>query len=176
MLETLASAPGELHIACDAPGAWDGAGFATALQHGESLGDKILNAVGGALQEGRPAAIVVGSDSPTLPLQHIVSLLQSPADITLGPAEDGGFYAISCRRVTPDMFDGVEWSSAETLAGAVRALERCSLSVALGPPWFDVDRPQDLLRLRAAGMLPRNTRHWMEAHWSAVAHFYPGPS
>ena len=42
------------------------------------------------------------------------------------------------------MFDGVLWSQSDTLARAIEAIERCGLSVELGPRWFDVDGPGDL--------------------------------
>jgi len=63
--------------------------------------------------------------------------------------DDGGFYAIACRRIAPAMFEGVAWSTSNTLRDTVGALTYCGLSVELGPAWFDVDTPEDLQRLGA---------------------------
>ncbi|MCL6506193.1 MAG: DUF2064 domain-containing protein [Bryobacteraceae bacterium] len=87
--------------------------------------------------------------------------LRAAADVALGPADDGGFYAIAMRRADPHMFHGVRWSGPETLAETVRAIERCGLSVELGPPWYDVDTVQDLARLAASPLLPPRTARWL---------------
>ena len=121
------------------------------------LGIKMLSALTGALASGRPRAMIVGADAPTLPPAHLQALLESAADVALGPAEDGGYYAISCRRAHPDMFRGVAWSMAATLADTARAAAAVGLSVATGPAWYDVDAPEDLDRLRREQGLPRHT-------------------
>jgi rSAM/selenodomain-associated transferase 1 len=123
-------------------------------QIGGDLGLRMLRALDGKW------ACIVGSDAPTLPVSHIEALLASSADVALGPCEDGGYYAISCRRTHPDMFHGVEWSSARALEQTEESARACGLSVERGPSWYDVDRPEDLRRLRDEGNLPRHTRHW----------------
>jgi uncharacterized protein DUF2064 len=87
------------------------------------------------------------SCSPTLPVEHVRRLLKSEADVSLGPTLDGGYYGIACRKIHQAMFDAVRWSTSETLQDTARAVERCGLSHALGPEWFDVDTPEDLRRL-----------------------------
>jgi len=128
------------------------------LQAPGDLGEKMLHAL-----DGRPACII-GSDAPTLPVTHVEALLASPADIALGPCEDGGFYAISCRRTHPEMFRGVEWSSASTLKQTEEAARRSRLTVERGPAWYDVDRIEDLRRLRDEPALPKHTRLWFNAN------------
>src|SRR5260370_11582341 len=115
------------------------------------LGLKMLHAFG-----PRPACIV-GSDSPTLPAAHIEALLASPADVALGPCEDGGYYAISCRRTHPEMFRGVAWSSARALEHAGAAGPPGGLAVERGPSWDDGDLIDDLRLLGNEGKLPPRT-------------------
>jgi glycosyltransferase A (GT-A) superfamily protein (DUF2064 family) len=90
----------------------------------------------------------LGSDSPGLPPGHIRALLVSQADVAIGPTEDGGFYAIACSRTHPAMFDGVHWSTCSAFDDTVAASRRAGLTVEVGPAWFDIDRPEDLTRLR----------------------------
>jgi glycosyltransferase A (GT-A) superfamily protein (DUF2064 family) len=118
------------------------------LEASGHLGDRIYAAVRDPLAAGRPKVVILGSDSPGLPASHIQTLLASRADIALGPAEDGGFYAIACSRTDPAMFDAVHWSTCSALEDTVQAARRCGLTLELGPAWFDVDRPEDLARLR----------------------------
>jgi rSAM/selenodomain-associated transferase 1 len=158
----LSAADIELHT--DQPtGAWP-CSAVRQLQAEGDLGHKIFFALDAALAAGRPLAMVVGSDSPTLPVEFLAELLNSAADASLGPTSDGGFYAIACRRVRPAMFEGVTWSSPETLAQTVRALGNSGLTVALGSSWYDVDSPADLARLRADPALRNATRAVLTAY------------
>lgn len=154
ILATLAL-PIELHL--DQPSArWP----ADRLQTQGNLGDRMLHALDGALSRGHSPVAIVGSDAPDLPPSHLLELLASPADVTLGPADDGGYYAIVCQRTHPLMFARVRWSSSTALADTMLACQACGLSVARGPLWHDVDEPADLNRLVNPG--PR-TQAWLAA-------------
>jgi len=139
-------------------GAWSEYPVARSLQAPGDLGAKLGAAIERALTDGHRPVLILGSDSPTLPPDHVQSLLGSWADIALGPAEDGGFYAISCRHSMAGMFREVVWSTPRTLATVVSALSAAGLSVEIGPAWFDVDVPADLERLALAPRVPRHTR------------------
>jgi rSAM/selenodomain-associated transferase 1 len=154
----------ELHT--DTPtDAWTEQGVARDLQVAGGLELKLLHALGGALQTGRSQVMVLGSDSPTLPRGHIQRLLDSAADVALGPCEDGGYYAIACRRVRPEMFGGVEWSTPRVLEQTERAVRASGLSVERGDLWYDVDGPEDLARLMKDPALPPCTRQaWHSQH------------
>lgn len=117
----------------------------------------MLHALDAALHSGATPALIVGGDVPTLPAHHLTAVLASDADVVLGPSEDGGYYAISCRRTHPHMFEKVEWSSPSALEQTAGAARACGLSVAFGPPWFDIDSAADIDRLLASGPLPRHT-------------------
>jgi rSAM/selenodomain-associated transferase 1 len=150
------SADIELHT--DIPtDAWIGSGVARDLQAAGGLELKLLHALGGAIESGRPQAMILGSDSPTLPRAHIQQLLDSAADVALGPCEDGGYYAIACRRVHPEMFAGVEWSTPRVLEQTECAVRAAGLSVERGDLWYDVDGPEDLARLMQEPALPPRT-------------------
>ena len=103
------------------------------------LGLKMLQALDHALAEGRPQAVILGSDAPDLPREHLPELLASPLTSPLDPADDGGYYAIAARRVHPEMFEGVEWSSSHEFQQTLAACRKCGLTVDIGPAWFDVD-------------------------------------
>ncbi len=158
-LQSFPRADLELHT--DIPtDAWAAAGVAQRLQSEGGLQLKMLHAMEQALRQGHPKAVIVGTDAPSLPLSHLEQLLAAAADVALGPTDDGGYYAIACRRTHPAMFDDVEWSGPLTLEHTVRAVERAGLTVELGSRWFDVDEPADLERLAASLDLPARTAHW----------------
>lgn len=145
-LQTLSGVDLELHT--DIPGdAWNELKVARRGQREGALPLKLLHGLREALAGGRSKALIVGSDAPGLPLDHLRELLVSPSDVTFGPAADGGFWGIACSRVEDRMFDGVRWSSPWTLADARAAAARSGLSVAIGSEWWDADEPHDLDRL-----------------------------
>jgi rSAM/selenodomain-associated transferase 1 len=132
----------ELHTDIETQ-AWTDIQVPRQLQREGNLGERMLAAL-----ESCPAPVmIVGSDAPTLPATHLESLLAANTDVALGPAEDGGYYAICCRRTHRRMFEGIEWSTNRTLQQTVTACRDCGLTVSLGDPWFDVDTPADLARL-----------------------------
>jgi rSAM/selenodomain-associated transferase 1 len=152
----------DLELHTDVPtDEWSDLEVSRFLQAGGDLGARLLAALTAGLAAGRPQVIIVGADAPTLPRSHVERLLDLGADVALGPAEDGGFYAIACRRTDPRMFAGVRWSSRRTLDETVRAATACGLRVELGDPWFDVDTMEDLRRLAASPALPRHTAAWL---------------
>lgn len=159
------SAVADIELHTDIPtDAWLDSGVTTGTQVPGDLGARMLAALERGLAGGRPRVMIVGSDAPSLPAGHLSGLLDLDADVALGPSEDGGYYAIACRRVDGRMFDGVEWSVPRTLEQTVRACEACGLSVDLGSPWYDIDTVEDLRRLGQEISLPRHTRDWFARH------------
>ncbi len=137
--------------------AWPESGVTCKLQCAGDLQLKLFHALENALRQGREQVIVFGSDSPTLPSRCVLRLLRSEADVALGPCEDGGYYAIACRRVSADMFQDVAWSTRDALAQTAGAARKCGLSVEIGELWWDVDEPADLNRLMSLRDLPPHT-------------------
>lgn len=156
----------DLQLHTDIPNdAWSELDVARELQIPGGLQLKLLHALGQGLAAGRPQVIIFGSDSPTLPHAHVRRLLGCTADVALGPCEDGGYYAIACRRIHPDMFAGVEWSTPNALEQTERAARACGLSVECGDLWYDVDGPEDLARLMAEPELPSSTARALGTVW-----------
>jgi hypothetical protein len=133
--------------------AWPELTCTRRLQCPGDLGARLCAALEEGLARGWERVAILGTDAPDLPVAHIADLLELDADVGLGPAEDGGFWGVACRRVAAGMFAGVPWSSPRTLAATAAACRASGLSVALAPWWADVDEPADLLRLAASPTL-----------------------
>ena len=167
MLEMLAVfAPvADLELHSDTEGdEWRGLEVARFRQVEGDLGRRLLHALEEGLKAGREKVVIAGSDAPTLPAGYIARLLNSRADVALGPCEDGGYYAIACRRTHPRMFAGVQWSGSQALMETAQACRTCGLTVEFAEPWFDVDTPADFERLAVQGPLPRHTAGWLEGN------------
>ncbi len=128
-------------------------GFQLLAQRGADLSTRLLNVVADLLAQGHAAAVVVDSDTPTLPprlLQEAVDRLSRPGpDVVLGPTADGGYYLIGVRAARSELFDGIAWSTPDVLAQTLGRGERAGLSSVCLTPWADVDTAEDLVRLRA---------------------------
>jgi uncharacterized protein len=154
-------------------------GFALLAQQGEDLGARQARLISEVLALGHQAALVIGTDSPTLPrecLDEAVSLVMAPdVDLVLGPTDDGGYYLIGLRAPCPALFEGMPWSTSAVLPRTLDRAQRLGLRVACLPAWFDVDTKADLERLAAElavtpGLLPRHTRDFLARRIS------PGPA
>ena len=120
-----------------------------------NLGERMCRALRRALHRNT-SAILVGSDCPALrpaDLRAAVRALQSGADAVLSPAEDGGYALIGVRRVSRELFVGVEWGSARVLAQTRRGLRRLRWQWTELRTVWDVDRPEDVARLRRSRLL-----------------------
>ena len=144
------------------------AAFHIAVQRGETLGDRMAEAFERVFTSGARRVVIFGSDSPTLPGARVAEAFAAldDCDLVLGPAEDGGFYLIGCRRFEPRIFAEVEWSTPRTLAQTKRNAERLGLRVCELEPWYDLDEWKDVLRMlsdaRAGSALPQHVAAFFE--------------
>ncbi len=126
----------------------------TTLQGEGDLGQRMERVLRRALS-GADFAIAIGADTPGLPgrLLEAARDALTATDAVLGPADDGGFYLLGLRRCPDGLLNGLPWSEPITLTATRARLESQGLTVRLIEPWFDVDRVEDLTRLR--GMIAR---------------------
>ena len=118
-------------------------GMGLVPQQGETLGDRMSHALSmGIARCG--AALVLGTDVPTLPLRILLTAreaLRAPPDT----AADGGYFLVGARHSAPS-FDAVRMGTRHALTDTVRANpDRPAQRLA---PWYDVDTPSDLRLLR----------------------------
>lgn len=115
-----------------------------------SLGARMAAWFGSSLSRKGDRAVLIGSDSPTLPAAYVQTAFESLAqsDVVLGPAFDGGYYLIGMRYPARNVFGEIQWSEPGVLAQSVAAVERAQATLGLLPPWYDVDTLGDLAFLR----------------------------
>jgi rSAM/selenodomain-associated transferase 1 len=113
------------------------------------LGERIEAFFAAAASLGTVSAVLIGSDSPTLPTEFVeqaFGLLEEHPTV-LGPAEDGGYYLIGARTPLTGVLRAVRWSSEHALRDTQAALHRAHLPPALLPTWYDLDAAVDLQRV-----------------------------
>ena len=129
------------------------------VQQGTDLGLRMEKVLEEAFEKGAKRVVILGTDSPSLPIQSIDNALAEllKADVVLGPCVDGGYYLIGVTAKAFDcsgdaLFRGIDWSTGSVLQQTVAAIsnaETDALGLKLLAPWYDVDHPQDAAFLRA---------------------------
>jgi rSAM/selenodomain-associated transferase 1 len=134
------------------------------------LGERLAAAFEMEFSRGAPAAVAVGSDHPALrrgQIEEAFLRLSAGDDAVVIPADDGGYCAIglSARLRVRDVFEDIPWSSPRVLSATRERFASRGIRAAYLEPAYDVDRPEDLDRLRsdlarrdpAGGDYPRAT-------------------
>lgn len=122
-------------------------GIAVTVQGPGDLGERMRRALATALP-----AVLVGTDCPAMTpdyLREAARAIAAGYDAALGPAEDGGYVLIAAGRILPAVFAGMRWGGPDVLEeqrGRFRAIGWRWMEL---PTLWDVDRPEDLERVRA---------------------------
>jgi len=141
-------------------------------QRGRDLGERLHHAFVDLLQGETEAALIIGSDVPTLPPRYvemgIEALDQRPGHVVLGPSPDGGYYLIGLTRPAPRLFEDIPWGTSGVTERTLERARGLALDVELLPEWYDIDSAGDLEALArgdTAGAAPTatHTRAWLRA-------------
>jgi uncharacterized protein len=118
------------------------------VQQGKDLGDKMHQAFVDRFSDGYKKVVIIGSDSPSLPVSYINQTLTSNKDLILGPSTDGGYYLIAMAGKVSEVFGGIAWGTDRVLDETLNLVEKTGISLELLPVWYDVDLPEDLKFLK----------------------------
>jgi rSAM/selenodomain-associated transferase 1 len=116
-----------------------------------NFGDCLFKAIGGLFEVGHDSAVVLNSDSPTLPTSLLVEtaeVLARPGDrAVLGPSTDGGYYLLGIKQAYRRLFDDIDWSTEWVARQTLDRANEIGLDVHYLPAWYDVDDSQSLRQL-----------------------------
>jgi rSAM/selenodomain-associated transferase 1 len=117
----------------------------------EGFGRCLYHAIDSLLAAGFCSAVVLNSDSPTLPAEFLArtaAILAQPGDrAVLGPADDGGYYLLGMKAPHAHLFAGIAWSTADVAAQTRARARDIGLELVELPYWYDVDDAASLARL-----------------------------
>lgn len=119
--------------------AWLGADLRIIDQGEGDLGERLARAAAAA------PMLLVGADIPDLTAGHLrhAAATLAEAPVSIGPAEDGGYWLLGLAAPMPALFADIAWGTATVFADTVAKLA--------APPVVldtlaDLDRPEDLAR------------------------------
>jgi uncharacterized protein len=133
-------------------------------QVGDDLGGRMNQAFQTLFSQGYRQVVLIGTDVPTLPLDHVKLAIQALEnhDLVLGPALDGGYYLIGLKRMAPELFADIPWSTDQVLKLTQKKAVTIGFKDSLIQPWRDVDTLADLEALIKActdeAKKPKNDR------------------
>lgn len=127
-----------------------GVGWIARPQTQGDLGTRMTSFFEDCFHEGADRVVLIGSDSPTLPVEYIESAfrLLRETDVVLGPTDDGGYYLVGLSRNAPEIFKNIHWSTSSVWEQTVARIGEFQLPYQSLPQWYDVDELTDLVRLR----------------------------
>ena len=120
--------------------------YYTAYQIESDLGSKMQNAFEQLFLKGYDRVVIIGSDCYELTPEIIEQAFEllNTSDAVLGPAKDGGYYLLGLRKMIPQLFSDVAWSTDKVFSETVKTLENLNLSYSTTPILSDIDTIKDL--------------------------------
>jgi rSAM/selenodomain-associated transferase 1 len=138
---------------------------------GADIGDCLNQATKKLLSMGFIKVIALNADGPSLPKEYLLQAINflDKSDVVLGPGEDGGYYLIGLKTPRPQLFQHIEWSTAQVYHQTLARGIDLGLKISITPPWYDVDTAAETVRLsKEVQLLPPehlvHTRRFFEIH------------
>ncbi|MER6383005.1 TIGR04282 family arsenosugar biosynthesis glycosyltransferase [Streptomyces sp. NPDC001250] len=139
-LHAVAAAPATRRVLVldGAPGPWLPSGFEVLPQCAGGLDERLAD----AFAHCSGPALLIGMDTPQV-TPELLTVDFAGCDAYLGPAEDGGFWALGLAEPDPALLRGVPMSTPETGAAQRERLLAAGLRVRELPRLRDVDTAAD---------------------------------
>jgi len=95
--------------------------------------------------------LLIGTDCAVLAPGHLQAVARAlkQHEVVVVPAEDGGYVLIGMRRLIPEVFERIDWSTPQVMTQTRERLTQAGVEWLEMPTLWDVDEPADWLRLQA---------------------------
>jgi rSAM/selenodomain-associated transferase 1 len=134
------------------------------------LGERLIQAFEWGFSLGYEAVLIRNSDSPDLPgalvMEAHEALITGGADVVLGPCPDGGYYLMGLKASRPELFRGVDWSTAAVLDQTLEKVRQLKLTAHLLKAWPDIDTLAELANFLQRSLSPP-APGWRSHAWAS---------
>jgi uncharacterized protein len=161
-----------LAIVCPASDVADLSGWLPEVeivaQEGNGLAAGLASAFRIFIGRGYRHVVALDGDSPQIPSQRLEQAfhLLDSTDLVVGPTTDGGYYLVGTCASEARLFEQHRLGTGGALDSLLAAAQMLNLKVALTETAYDVDEPDDLVRLaRELAQFP--SRAPQTARWLA---------
>ena len=127
-------------------------------QEGETLGDRMHNAISSVLETGYESTVLIGTDIPSVNAGIIENAFRQIDDgqIVMGPTTDGGYYLIGMNTPVEEVFSLKQYGDGSVFDATVKAADDSGFRVAMTEELSDIDEPADIAAFRS--MMRNNNR------------------
>jgi rSAM/selenodomain-associated transferase 1 len=115
------------------------------------LGARMERAIADRWQASTRPVLVLGVDAPQIEIGWLrtgAEMLLRGLDVVLGPAEDGGYWAIGVQEPRPPLFADIPWSTPAVFDTTIARAREHGWSIGEMPCTFDLDEWDDIQRIR----------------------------
>lgn len=115
-------------------------------QRGKNLGEKIFNAFKYCSRKGYSEIVLIGSDSPSIPVDFIQKAFSElrENDLVIGPCFDQGLYLIGVRRGKINkIFRTIQLDTGKDVSIILNKVNHADIRFSMLPFWYDVDTLDD---------------------------------
>jgi rSAM/selenodomain-associated transferase 1 len=114
-------------------------------QEGKSLGERMETAFRKAFSLGAEKTVIIGTDCVEISKGIISQAFDSldEMDVVLGPAEDGGYYLLGMKKLIPEIFDDIGWSTSHVLDQTIDKIKKKGRKFGLLEILRDIDTITD---------------------------------
>lgn len=116
-------------------------------QKGDTLGERMNNAIQRLLNKGYSKVVLIGSDIPEIQPKDIEKAydILEQNDICLGPTKDGGYYLVGMKENCSDIFnDSLKWGNKSVFEATLSIANSLELVVGLTTKLNDIDEKEDI--------------------------------
>ena len=123
---------------------WENQRFIKTIQTEGGLGNKMKVAFSEVLKKVEKA-IIIGSDCPYITPELINEGFDALAqnNVVIGPTFDGGYYLLGLKKVVPEIFEQIEFSTENVFKDTVSILDKKGHSYKILQQLHDVDYYDD---------------------------------
>ena len=124
---------------------WATENYNKYVQHGDTLGKRMLHAFQTVFEQGYKRVCIIGSDCFALTTAIIYKAFNhlQTNDVVVGPARDGGYYLLGMQTLYPSLFDIKEWSNADVFHETMKMVHQLNLRSEVLITLSDIDTEED---------------------------------
>jgi len=115
-------------------------------QINSDLGNRMKSAFASVLEKGYSKALIIGTDVPDMLVEVINQAFAhlEKFNVVIGPSNDGGYYLLGMRKLIPELFSGIKWSTQEVYQKTIIKILKLGMNSKVLPVLVDVDTEDDL--------------------------------
>ena len=115
-------------------------------QEGDTLGERMYNAIRTVLSKGYESCVLIGTDIPEIRPEHLRRAFEvlEETDLVFGRTMDGGYYLVGMKKPWKEAFGLETYGVSTVFADTLKKLETEKISVGYTATLQDMDTPEDL--------------------------------